>query len=207
MQSFLGFASYYRNHIKSFAHIASSLYKLYSENVVLLITKEKRDAYERIKYELTKAPFLLSTDFELPFTLYIDAACSQGLGASLHQRPIEDGEPREGVIYYISKKLNDSEARYGATQTECLFLVWALYQLHYYLEGAVYKVYKDCTELKSLLNIKPTNRQMLRWQISNQEYRGDMTIIYKEGKATLMQMAPEDGHWIISKATQLMTLK
>ncbi|MBW0488485.1 hypothetical protein O181_028200 [Austropuccinia psidii MF-1] len=28
MQSFLGFASYYRNHIKHFAHITSSLYKL-----------------------------------------------------------------------------------------------------------------------------------------------------------------------------------
>ncbi|MBW0487703.1 hypothetical protein O181_027418 [Austropuccinia psidii MF-1] len=34
MQSFLGFASYYRNHIKGFAHIASSLYKLCSKDVV-----------------------------------------------------------------------------------------------------------------------------------------------------------------------------
>ncbi|MBW0470318.1 hypothetical protein O181_010033 [Austropuccinia psidii MF-1] len=34
MQSFLGFASYYRNHIKHFAHITSSLYKLFSKAVV-----------------------------------------------------------------------------------------------------------------------------------------------------------------------------
>ncbi|MBW0576574.1 hypothetical protein O181_116289 [Austropuccinia psidii MF-1] len=27
-----------------------------------------------------------------------------------------------------------------------------------------------------------TNRHMLRWQIAIQEYRGNMTIIYKEGK-------------------------
>ncbi|MBW0549000.1 hypothetical protein O181_088715 [Austropuccinia psidii MF-1] len=70
------------------------------------------------------------TDFALPFKLYIDAACSQGLREALHQRQIVDGEPREGVICYISRKLNDSEARYGATQTECLFLVWALEKLH-----------------------------------------------------------------------------
>ncbi|MBW0467686.1 hypothetical protein O181_007401, partial [Austropuccinia psidii MF-1] len=177
MQYFLGFASYYRNHIKNVAHITSSLYKLFSKDVVFEITKERRDAYERIKHELTNAPVLILPDFELPFKLYIDAACSQGLGAALHQRQIVNGEPREGVICYISRQLKDSEARYGATQTECLCLVWALEKLHYYLEGAVFEVYTDCTALKSLLNMKTTNRHMLRWQIAIQEYRGNMTII------------------------------
>ncbi|MBW0507292.1 hypothetical protein O181_047007 [Austropuccinia psidii MF-1] len=182
MQSFLGFASYYRNHIKHFAHITSSSYKLCSKDVVFEITQERRDAYERIKYELTNAPVLILPEFELPFKLYIDAACSQGLGAALHQRQIVDGEPREGVIFYISRQLKDSEARYGATQTECVCLVCALEKLHYYLEGAVFEVYTDCIAFKSLLNMKTTNRHMLRWQIVIQEHRGNMTIIYKEGK-------------------------
>ncbi|MBW0587037.1 hypothetical protein O181_126752 [Austropuccinia psidii MF-1] len=138
MQSFLGFASYYRNQIKNFAHITSSLYKLCSKDVVFGIIKERRGEYERIKHELTNAPVLILPDFELPFKLYIDAACSQGLGAALHQRQIVDVEPRERVICYISRQLKDSEVRYGATQTECLCLVWALEKLHYYLEGAVF---------------------------------------------------------------------
>ncbi|MBW0570858.1 hypothetical protein O181_110573 [Austropuccinia psidii MF-1] len=112
MQSFLGFASYYRN------HITSSLYKLCSKDLVFEITNERRDAYERIKNELTNAPVLILPYFELPFKLYIDSECSQGLGAALHQGQIVDGEPREGVICYILRKLKDSEARYGATQTE-----------------------------------------------------------------------------------------
>ncbi|MBW0541646.1 hypothetical protein O181_081361 [Austropuccinia psidii MF-1] len=118
MKSFLGFASYYRKHIKSFAHISSSIYKLSSKDLVFEITKERRDAYERIKHELPNAPVLILTDFELPFKLYIDASCSQGLGVSLHQRQIVDAEPREGVICYISRQLKNSEAGYGATQTE-----------------------------------------------------------------------------------------
>ncbi|MBW0557160.1 hypothetical protein O181_096875 [Austropuccinia psidii MF-1] len=183
MQYFLAFASYYRNHIKHFAHITSSLYKLCSKDVVFKITQERRDEYARIKYELTNAHVLILPDFELPFKLYIDAACSQGLGAALHQRQIVDGEPREGVICYISRQLKDSEARYGATQTECLCLVWALEKLHYYLQGAVFEFYTDCTALKSLLSIKTTNRHMLRWKIAIQEYRGNMSIIYKEGKS------------------------
>ncbi|MBW0553151.1 hypothetical protein O181_092866 [Austropuccinia psidii MF-1] len=147
MQFFVGFASYYRNHIKRFAHITSSLYKLCSKD------------------------------------LYIDAACSQGLVEGLHQKQIADGYPRDGVICHISRQLKDLEARYGATQTEGLCLVWALEKLHYYLEGAVFEVYTDCTPLKALLNMKTTNRHLLRWQIAIQEYRGNMTIIYKEVKS------------------------
>ncbi|MBW0492129.1 hypothetical protein O181_031844 [Austropuccinia psidii MF-1] len=179
MQSFLGFYSYHRSHINFFSHITSSLYKLFSKDVVFEITKERSDAYERIKHEITNAPVLILPDFELPFKLSIDAACSQGLGAALHQRQIVYGEPREGVICYISRQLKDSEARYGATQTECLCLVWALEKLHYFLEGAVFEVYTGCTALKSLLNMKTTNRHMLRWKTAIQEYRGNMTIIYK----------------------------
>ncbi|MBW0540839.1 hypothetical protein O181_080554 [Austropuccinia psidii MF-1] len=107
----------------------------------------------------------------------------QGLGAALHQRQIVDGEPREGGICYISRQLKASEARYGATQAECLCLVWALEKLRYYLEGAVFEVYTDCTALKCLLNMKTTNRHMLRWKIAIQEYRGNMNIIYKGGKS------------------------
>ncbi|MBW0527502.1 hypothetical protein O181_067217 [Austropuccinia psidii MF-1] len=98
MQSFLGFASYYRNHIRNFSHITSSMYRLFSKDLVFEITKERRDSYEKIKHELTNSPVLILPDFELPFKLYIDAACSQGLGQALHQRQIVDGEPREGVI-------------------------------------------------------------------------------------------------------------
>ncbi|MBW0574154.1 hypothetical protein O181_113869 [Austropuccinia psidii MF-1] len=156
-----------------------------------------------IKHELTNAHVLIFPDFQLPFKLYIDAACSQGFRATLHQRQLVDGEPREGVICYISGQLKDSEARYGATQTECLCLVLALEKLYYYLECAVFELYTDCTSLKSLLNLKTTNRHMLRWQIAIQEYRGNMTIIYKEGKSH----TNADGHWIMSKAIQLMTLK
>ncbi|MBW0540494.1 hypothetical protein O181_080209 [Austropuccinia psidii MF-1] len=81
------------------------------------------------------------------------------------------------------RQLKDSEARYGASQTECLCLVWALEKLNYYLEGAFFEVYTDCTALKSLLNMNTTNRHMLRWQIAIPEYRGNMPIIYKEGKS------------------------
>ncbi|MBW0558226.1 hypothetical protein O181_097941 [Austropuccinia psidii MF-1] len=64
---------------------------------------------------------------------------------------------------------------------ECLFLVWALEKLNYFLEGCVFEVITDCITFKSLLNIKTPNRHILRWQIAIQEYRGNMTIVHKYG--------------------------
>ncbi|MBW0474993.1 hypothetical protein O181_014708 [Austropuccinia psidii MF-1] len=102
MLSLLGFASYYRKHIKMFSHIPSTLYKVFSRDVIFEITKERRDEYGKIKHELTNTAVLNLPDFDSQLTLYIDAACSEGLEAALHQRPIVDEEPREGVICYIS---------------------------------------------------------------------------------------------------------
>ncbi|MBW0594134.1 hypothetical protein O181_133849 [Austropuccinia psidii MF-1] len=119
-------------------------------------------------------------DWNIPFKLYIDA-CGDGLGAALNQIQIIDDKPTEGPVCYISRQIKPTEARYGASQMEFLCLVWALEKLHYYLDGSVCEVITDCNAMKSLLNMKTTNRKMLRWQIAIQEYRGNMTIVYKAG--------------------------
>ncbi|MBW0508605.1 hypothetical protein O181_048320 [Austropuccinia psidii MF-1] len=64
---------------------------------------------------------------------------------------------------------------------ECLCLIWALEKLHYYLDGSVFELFTDCNAVKSLLNMKTPSRHMLRWQIAIQEYRGNMTIVHKDG--------------------------
>ncbi|MCA0763362.1 hypothetical protein KUO11_24025, partial [Vibrio vulnificus] len=100
------------------------------------------------------------------YKLYVDASM-EGLGAALHQ--VQDLEiPQEGVICYISRTLKDSEKKYGASQLECLCLVWALDKLYYYLDGCEFEVITDCMALKSLLSMKTPNRHMLRWQIAIQ---------------------------------------
>ncbi|MBW0561425.1 hypothetical protein O181_101140 [Austropuccinia psidii MF-1] len=62
---------------------------------------------------------------------------------------------------------------------QCLWIVWALEKLHYYLDGSLFEVITDCNAVRSLLNMKTPNRHMLRWQIAIQEYRGNMTIVHK----------------------------
>ncbi|MBW0563830.1 hypothetical protein O181_103545 [Austropuccinia psidii MF-1] len=49
MQSFLGSAGYYRQHIKDFAKIAKYLYKLCEQQTVYEMTEERVKAYEELK--------------------------------------------------------------------------------------------------------------------------------------------------------------
>ena len=181
LQSFLGFAGYYRLHIKDFNLMASCLYKICSPNVAFEMTHERVEAYKALRVALTTAPLLFHPDPRRPFKLYVDA-CMDGIGAALHQIQMVGDREQEGPICFISRQLKDSERRYGASQLECLCLVWALEKLYYYLDGCVFEVITDCVALKSLLNMKTPSRHMMRWQISIQEWRGSMTIVHRDGQ-------------------------
>ncbi|MBW0460403.1 hypothetical protein O181_000118 [Austropuccinia psidii MF-1] len=161
MKSFLGFASYYIQHIKDFSRISKYLYKLCDQQTVYEMTEERVKAYEELKNSLTNAPFLLIQNWKLPFKLYIDA-CAEGLCAALHQTQIINDKPVEGPIRYISRQIKPTEARNGASQMECLFLVWELAKLHYYLDATVFDVITCCNAVTSLLIMKGPNRHMLR---------------------------------------------
>ncbi|MBW0475366.1 hypothetical protein O181_015081 [Austropuccinia psidii MF-1] len=179
MISFLGFSSYYRQHLKDFAILAKSLHGICDQQTVFEMTQERIKAYEKIRKALTEGPLLLMPDWNIPFKLYIDA-CGDGLGEALHQVQIIDDKPTEGQVCCISRQIKPMEARYGASQMECLCLVWALEKLHYYLYGSVFEVITDCNAVKPLINIKTVNRHMLRWQIAIHEYRGNITIVHKQ---------------------------
>ncbi|MBW0573992.1 hypothetical protein O181_113707 [Austropuccinia psidii MF-1] len=179
IQSFLGFAGYYRQHIKDFASIARPLYKLCDKDTVFEMTVDIVKAFESLREALTNSPLLLIPDLKLPFKLYIDAS-GDGLGSKVHQVQIINDKPVEGPTCFISRQIKPTEARYGASHMEkCL--VWALEKLNYFLEGCVFEVITDYTAVKSLLNMKTPNRHMLRWQIAIQEYRGNMNIAHKDG--------------------------
>ncbi|MBW0486224.1 hypothetical protein O181_025939 [Austropuccinia psidii MF-1] len=67
IQSFLGFAGYYRQHIKYFACIARPLYKLCDKDTVFEMTVDSAKEFESLGQALITAPLLLMPDFKLPF--------------------------------------------------------------------------------------------------------------------------------------------
>ncbi|MBW0561121.1 hypothetical protein O181_100836 [Austropuccinia psidii MF-1] len=159
--SFLGFASYYRKHLKDFPILAKSLYRICDQQTVFEMTQEIIKSYGKMRKSLTEAPLLFIPYWKIPFKLYIDA-CVDGSGAALHQVQIIDDKPTERPVCYISRQIKPEEATYGPSQMECLLIT-------------------DCNAVKSLLNMKTPNRHMLTWQIAIQECRVNMTIVHKAG--------------------------
>ncbi|MBW0516059.1 hypothetical protein O181_055774 [Austropuccinia psidii MF-1] len=119
-------------------------------------------------------------DFKLPFKLCIDSS-GYGLCAALHQVQIINDKPVEGPICFISRKIKPTEARYVESQMKYLCLVWAFEKLNSFLKECFFEVITDFTAVKLLLNLKTPNKNILRWQIAMQEYRGNMTISHKDG--------------------------
>jgi putative transposase len=146
------------------------------------MTADRMRAYESLKLALTTAPLLFHPNPTRPFKLYVDA-CFEGIGAALHQVQVVNDKELEGSICFISIKLKESKKKYGASQLECLCLVWELEKLYYYLDGCNFDVITDCVALKLLIATKAPRIHMMRWQIALQEWRGSMTIVHRDGAA------------------------
>lgn len=140
-------------------------------------TERHSAAVQELKDALCEAIVLYMPDFEKPFVVYTDAS-DVGLAASLYQ---EDDKGIERPIVFISRKLKDTETRYGASNLECLAVVVMLDKLHFYLDGAHFTVVTDCIAVRSLLTAKWTHRQLIRWQAAIQAFRGRMTIKHRAG--------------------------
>ena len=84
VRSFLGLASYYRRFIRGFASIASPLHALTSKSKDFVWTDACREAFDRLKEELSRAPVLVYPSPGNEFILDTDAS-GDGIGAVLSQ--------------------------------------------------------------------------------------------------------------------------
>ncbi|MBW0479105.1 hypothetical protein O181_018820 [Austropuccinia psidii MF-1] len=160
MQSFLGFASYYRDYIKEFSHITSSLYKLYSKDVAFEITNEMRDAYERIKHELTNAPVLILPDYNVKS----NPDCDPEVAARIPIHFIEIDRRKNFKFSEWVPEFGTSDGDSSEPEgTEALRLGISSSELHNEFFSSVTKPYanpKQCSILFQILQQKYRSPQM-----------------------------------------------
>ena len=184
LQTFLGFAGYYRSFVKNFAKIADPLYHLVGgrpskgrKTPPFLWTEPCQEAFESLINCLTSPPILGYPDFQLPFTVHVDAS-STGLGAALYQT--QKGVPT--VIAYGSRTLSPAERNYSAYRREFLALKWAVSEkFRDYLYGSKFHVLTDSNPLTYLVTsakLSPTDH---RWLSSLAVF--DFDISYRCGRA------------------------
>lgn len=138
VRSFLGFCSYYRRFVKSFAEIAFPLNRLLTKGVPFEWSEECQTAFDILKKRLTSAPVLTYPSPGEVFILDTDAS-STGLGAVLSQ--VQNGEER--VLGYFSRSLSRAEKNYCVTRKELLALIAATKHFNYFLCGQKFVIRTD----------------------------------------------------------------
>ncbi len=191
LQSFLGFANFYRRFMKGFANIADPLTGLLGCKPRKKVKKgekltkewhwgpEQDAAFQRLKEALASPPLLAYPDFSRPFLVRTDASIT-GLGAVLLQDLGDKAGPN--VIAYASRTLKPSEKHYSAYKLEFLALYWAVTKKFAgYLQGQQsFTVTTDHNPLTYVLTSAKLDSTGHRWLAELTNYNFD--ILYKPGK-------------------------
>ena len=109
LQSFLGFANYYRRFIHHYSQIAYPLTSLLRKDAVWNWSPECQKAFDDLKNRFTSAPILRHFDPSLPSTIETDAS-DFSYGAVLSQRD-DPSSPLRPVAFF-SKKMSSAEMNY-----------------------------------------------------------------------------------------------
>lgn len=176
IKSFLGMANFYRRFIDHFADKAAPLTQLLKKDVKFQWNQECTKAFESLKTSLTQAPILQYPDFTKPFIITTDAS-KIAISAILSQGEIGTDLP----VAYASRKLIDTETRYGSAELEVLAILFAVETYRPYVYNRKFISQSDHRALQWLLEIKSPSSRLMRWKIRLAGY--DFEIKYIKGKA------------------------
>ena len=181
LQRFLGMCNYYRRFIKGFAELARPLHELTSKKHKKFEWKvEHEDAFIKLKNAMLSPPILSFPNKFGKFILHTDAS-GFAIGSVLCQ--IQHGEER--VIAYGSRKLSETEQRYGVTRKEMLSVVFFVKQFKHYLWGVPFEIRCDHQALVPMLKTATEgSQQFYRWKAELDQY--DFEIKYVKGSVNVL---------------------
>ena len=166
----MGYVSYYRWFIKSFAIICQPLTNLLKkppfDGFSPIWTYECMVAFEELKRRLVSTPILVSPCWTKVFHVYTDAS-NVAIGAVLSQK---DDKNFDHPIYYASRQLIGIERNYIAIEREALGMVYFVQKFCHYLLDYLFVFHVDHDALKYMINKPQLSGRIARWVLLLQEF-------------------------------------
>ena len=161
VQSFLGFANFYRRLIYNYSEIALPLVCLTRKAVRWNFSSECRQSFEALKEAFTRAPILSHWIPNAQITVETDAS-DYAIAAILS---ITHSDQQIHPIAFLSRTLNPSELNYDTHDKELLAIFEAFRVWRHYLEGSTFPVdvVTDHKNLEYFSSTKLLTRRQARW--------------------------------------------
>lgn len=178
VQSFLGFANFYRRFISGFSDIAAPLIRLTRKTVKWEFDLKCREAFAKLKKAFTTAPVLHHYDPALPAVVETDAS-DYALGAILSViTPDGDLHP----VAFHSRSFHGAELNYDTHDKELMAVHDAFSVWRHYLEFTqhVIDVVTDHKNLEYFTSTKMLSRRQARISAYIASFK--MTIRFRPGK-------------------------
>lgn len=184
VQSFLGFANFYRRFIDKYSRIAASLFTLLRKDRPFAWTNKQQTSFDKLKHAFSSFPILRHFDPDLETVLETDSSdlVISGILSQWFTHP--DGKRLLHPVAYFSRKMIPAEQNYGIGDKELLAIVetikeWSSMIVN--LRNPPLLVYTDHSNLTSFATKKILNRREARWAMELQEY--DFKIMYRPGSS------------------------
>ena len=132
VQSFLGFANFYRRFIYRYSKLAAPLTNLIKKNMPFKQIPEYQKAFDTLKSAFTSETILRHYDPSLPIIIETDASNYISRGILSQYR-------KDGIFYlvaYFSKKYNLAECNYKIYNKELIVIIRAFEEQRPKLEGS-----------------------------------------------------------------------
>ena len=171
MQSFLGAALFFHNHVSNYTEWAARLYSMTHADFKWDPggwDYDYVDHFERFKAALQQAAELHFPDYSLPWVVRCDAS-QHGVGAVLFQeRPTSDGSISHEPICFASKKFSVPAKSWDTYKREAYAIFHAVSSFSYYLRG---KSFLLETDHRNLVWIEASQAPIVvRWRALLQSY-------------------------------------
>ena len=179
IQSFLGFANFYRRFIYGFSKLAAPLTALTKKGTPFEWSLQCQSSFEALKKAFTSDRVLRHFDPDRKIVVETDAS-DYVSGGILSQY---DNQGTLRPVAYFSKKHNPAECNYEIYDKELMAIVRAFEEWRPELEGSAFpvEVISDHKNLEYFTSSKELSRRQARW--SEFLSRFDYKITYRPGKA------------------------
>jgi hypothetical protein len=178
VQSFLGFANFYRRFIRNYSDLTVPLTRLTRKNIPWNFDTKARDAFESLKKAFTSAPVLVHWNPDSKLIVETDA--SDYALAAILSLYTPDGELHP--VAFHSRSFSSAELNYDVHDKELLAIYEAFRHWRQYLEGSgdPVDVFTDHKNLEYFSTTKLLTRRQVRWS----EYLAQFNLVirYRPGK-------------------------